>query len=160
MIAPVHIEQRRLRFAIANGHHLTENDVVGRGLLDLKDAAIESSQRIAQNRRSSHQRLERTGGEAFVDRQLRLSREGVRQRLMVSAERIQGENAAVEEDIVLRIAVVEADQNRGRTVRNRAGSRNRNAAPLVAERRRHQLHMARIATHGISIKRRIHTLPI
>lgn len=78
---------------------------------------------------------------------------------MLGTERIQREDAAAKEDRIFRVAVVEADQNRGGIVGNRAGRGDRHTAPFAAERRRYQLDVPGISAHGIAIKGGIHLLP-
>lgn len=78
----------------------------------------------------------------------------------MGAQRIQRENAAPKEDIVLRIAVVEAYEHRRRIVGHRAGGGDRNTALLITDSRRDKLNVSAKAAHRVSVKARIDRLSI
>ncbi|MNL60276.1 hypothetical protein D3C87_1840740 [compost metagenome] len=74
---------------------------------------------------------------------------------MPVAEQVQRKTVAAHEDIVARIGAVQADENGRRTVGNRAGSRDRDAAALAAIGSGDELHVAGQAAHRVAITYRV-----
>ena len=74
---------------------------------------------------------------------------------LVGTQKIEGEVAALGKDVVARVGAIEADEQRRRIVRDRAGSRNRHAAPHTCMRRRHDMHVTGQPAHGITVGQRI-----
>lgn len=147
-------------FAEADSRDLAEDDIVRRHFLDIDHPAIEGGKCVGQHGRTGGRHLETGAGETVVIGKRRAPGKGIGNALVVGTERVQREDAAAEEDLVLRIGVVEADQHRGRIVRDRAGGGDGDAAAQLAHRRRHELHMAGITAHGIAIKAGVDMLPV
>lgn len=158
MVIPVHIDKRRLRLVVPDCHDLAENDVVRRHFLDFAHAAIEGGKRVAKDGRARYQLVEHTRREAFVVGEQRTPRKSIRKRLMMRGQGIQCKDAAPKEDVVLRIAVVQAYQYGRRAIGYRASGSDRHASALLTDRRRYELHMAAKAAHRIPVEARVDRL--
>lgn len=128
------------------------------GHLTVGDHAVEGDNSIGEHRRAGRKHLPFGKCEPFFGGKLAEPGKGIGEILMVRAERIQREMTALEQDLVARIAVVEAGQHGRWIVGDRTGGSNRHAAPDTLMLRRYDLHMSCISAHGVAIDDRIQTL--
>lgn len=148
---PVQIDQRLGGRPEVQPHHRAYHHEMGCHAADLNQLAIESSHGIGQNGRSRHKARPRAKGEALFGRKVFKPGQRTRERLMVNAKRIERKPPALLEYCIFRVIGIQAGQNHGRAIGNRARSGGGYPPANTIQFGGYGLHMPGITGHAIAI---------
>src|SRR5690606_20329052 len=149
------VDQRAETVTDAYTPYLPEQHAMRGKFLCLDQFAIEHGRGIRKRRRAGRDRVPCGERETLILRQARKAGKSVCEVLPLGRQRVERKHAVVDIQVVCPVVTVEADENRRRVVRNRAGRDDGCAAPSGPAVGGDDMHRAGEAAHGVTVLTRL-----